>query len=154
MNLSVMFREACGFFSVGEGLLNTIHNPVQFLAYYISPCAVNLAFACEVFLKYLYAIENDGKEHAPGHGLLDIYDDLSQKTQDKIRSFYEENESILSFDECFNCHNKSFVEFRYMYEGRNMIGMEPQSLYNMAVALHNACVDIDHQNDLIVQGED
>lgn len=154
MNLSVMFREACGFFNVGKGLLNTLKNPVNFLGYYISPCAVNLAFSCEIFLKYLYAVENDGIEHMHSHGLLDIYNDLRKSTQDKIQSFYEVNDSILSFEECFKCHNKSFVDFRYMYEGRNKIGVEPQSLYNMAVALHNTCVDIDHRNDLMVQGED
>ena len=103
-----MFRGACGFLCVGNGLLNTLKNPADFFEYYFSPCAVNLAVACEVFLKYLYAAENNGKEYVHNHGLLGVFDDLCQKTQGKIRSFYGENESILSFDECFKCHNKSF----------------------------------------------
>ena len=154
MNLSVMLREACGFLNVGKGLLNTLKNPTKFFGYYFSPCAVNLAFACEVFLKYLYAAENNGKEYGHYHGLLDIYNDLSKVTQEKIRSFYEVNASVLSFDDCFKCHNKSFLEIRYMYEGKNKIQMEPQSLFNMAVALHNMCIDITQQNALMVQGED
>lgn len=54
---------------------------------------------------------------------------------------YNRWNSMLSFDECIKIHNRTFEEFRYMHEeGKKSV--EPQSLYNLTVALRNICIKI------------
>ena len=138
MNLSVMLRTADGYLLAGKSLLATRKNALNFFKYYISPCAVNLAFACEIYLKYLYAVENPEKTIDKTHGLLDVYHQLRDETKKMIKCDDEKWTSVMHFDECIKNHNKTFIVFRYMYE-TDGISVEPQSLYNLAVALKNTC---------------
>ncbi|NLP47986.1 MAG: hypothetical protein GX345_03475 [Clostridiales bacterium] len=140
MNLPTMLRTADGYFLAGKAILDTQKNAVDFLKYYISPCAVNLAFACEIYLKYLYSIENQKAKAIKTHGLLDLFSELEATTQGKIKADYEKWTSLFSFDDCIKVHNRAFEDFRYMYEDeKNGISIEPQSLYNLAVAIKNTC---------------
>ena len=62
MNLSVLLQSADGFLQAGKLLYSTHDNGLAFLRTYISPCSVNCAFACELYLKYLYIKEHDGRK--------------------------------------------------------------------------------------------
>ena len=54
-------RNAVVFLQQGEQLLREMnHNAVNFLYYYIAPCTVELALSCELFLKAIIAIDNNG----------------------------------------------------------------------------------------------
>lgn len=140
MNLHTMFRTAEGYLLAGKFLLDSMpRDSVNFLKYYISPCVSNLAFACEIYLKYLYVTENNNEKSIKTHELLGIYDKLYVDTRTVIRAKYKEYKSILCFDDCIKKHNKTFEEFRYMYE-QSDISVEPYSLYNFTVALREICI--------------
>ncbi|MEI6578999.1 MAG: hypothetical protein WCN92_05985, partial [Eubacteriales bacterium] len=57
INVYILKRTADGYFIAGKCLLDTQKNAVSFLSYYISPCTVNLAFACELDRTYLGSVE-------------------------------------------------------------------------------------------------
>ncbi len=138
MNLSVLLQSADGFLQAGKLLYSTHDNGLAFLRTYISPCSVNCAFACELYLKYLYIKEHDGRK-AEGHYLTDIFKNLSPDTQNRIKTEYEKWSSILSFEDCLEIHKRTFIDWRYMYEDDKAISVEPQSLYNLMISLHNVC---------------
>ena len=138
MNLSVLLQSAGGFLQAGKQLYSTHDHGFAFLRTYISPCSVNCAFACELYLKYLYIKEHDGGK-AGGHYLTDIFKNLSQDTQRRIKTEYEKWSSILTFEDCLEIHKRTFIDWRYMYEGDKAISVEPQSLYNLMISLHNVC---------------
>ena len=138
MNSSIMIRNADGYFLAGKALFETRKNAVNFFAYYISAFGMNMAFACELYLKYLYQLENHGKNKR-GHKLkTDLFDNLAESTRNLVKKDYQKWTSILSFDDCIKSHNETFSHFRYMHECNNL-SIEPQSLYNLAVALKNTC---------------
>lgn len=141
MNLSILLRSADGFLMAGRMLYSTHKNGVAFLSTYISPYTVNCAFACELYLKYLYAKEHGGRK-TERHFLADIFKDLSPDTQNEIISEYEKYKSIQSFEKCLEVHDRAFIDWRYMYEGKR-ISVEPQSLYNLMVSLYKIC----HMNE-------
>lgn len=141
MNLSVLLRTADGYLSAGKALFNTRKNAVMFFEKYISPFAVNTVFACELYLKYIYAKENN-KTGKKTHKLLDLFNKLSSERKEAVKNAYQKWTSLESFDDCIQTHNQTFEEFRYMYE-KNNIKVEPQSLYNLAVALHNVCYSME-----------
>ena len=122
MNLSVLLQSADGFLQAGKLLYSTHDNGFAFLRTYISPCSVNCAFACELYLKYLYIKEHDGGK-AGGHYLTDIFKNLSQDTQRRIKTEYEKWSSILTFEDCLEIHKRTFIDWRYMYEGDKAICM-------------------------------
>lgn len=138
MNLSMLLRSADGFLQAGKMLYASHGNGAVFLSTFISPCSVNCAFACELYLKYLYAKEHDDRKTA-GHDLIDLFEGLSPDTQNRIKSEYEKCSSILPFEECLQVHKRTFIDWRYMYEGEKAISVEPQSLYNLMISLHNVC---------------
>jgi len=145
INVCILKRTADGYLAAGKCLLDTQKNGVSFFAYYISPCAVNLAFACELYLKYLYAMTCHDLTVQINHKLLDLYHKLPEKTQLLIKADYLKWTSILNFDECLEKHNLTFKQFRYIYE-MNPLSVEPQSLYNLAISLKNTCLRLQEES--------
>lgn len=139
MNLNILLRSADGFLQAGKVLYTTREDVVSYFAYYISPCTVNCAFACELYLKYLYFIEHS--EKLVEHDLDVIFEKLSLQVQGEIRNEYEKWTSLLPLYECLKVHNRVFIDFRYLYEGQSNVDytVEPQSLYNLMISLHNVC---------------
>lgn len=142
MNLNILLRSADGFLQTGKTLYTAQKNTISFLAYYISPYAVNCAFACELYLKYLYAVEHSG-EVRRGHLLNELFALLSQELKSQITAEYAKWTSLLPIDECLKVHNRVFEDFRYLHEEQKKAeikrGVEPQSLYNLMISLHNVC---------------
>lgn len=145
MNTTILLRTADGYLSAGKALFDTRKNAVMFFAEYISPFAANTAFACELYLKYIYAKENNNVT-IKTHKLLDVFEKISPERKEAIKNDYQKWASLLSFDDCVQTHNQTFEEFRYMYE-KSQISVEPQSLYNLAVALHNVCYEMEDNNN-------
>ena len=137
MNATTCLRTADGYLLAAKALYTTQKNGVAFLKYYISPFTVNAAFSCEVYLKYLYYKQN-GTAIKGQHNLFVLYGMICEETQSQLKSEYERWTSILSLEECLQLHSKAFVNWRYIYEDDGS-SVEPQSLYNLAVSLHNIC---------------
>ena len=141
MNTAMCLNTADGFLLAAKVLYTSQKNGVAFLRYYISPFTVNSAFACEVYLKYLY-YKQCGTDVKNQHNLWELYCLLSDETKLQLKSEYEQWTSILPLEECLQVHGKAFVNWRYIYEYEGGT-VEPQSLYNLMVSLHN----ISHQKE-------
>ena len=135
MNATTCLRTADGYLLAAKALYTTQKNGVAFFKYYISPFTVNAAFACEVYLKYLY-YKQFGTAIKGQHNLFVLYGLLCEENQLQLKSEYERWKSILSLEECLHLHSKAFVNWRYIYEDDG-VSADPQSLYNLAVSLHN-----------------
>ena len=130
---------ASGFLSVGNSLSN-IQDGVQYYKYYIAPCATTLAFSCELFLKAIYAMENNG-DMCKGHYLEELYGKLSVETQGRICAEYNRRQGFPSIAQCLHMHNTTFESFRYLYE-ENECSVDVPSLKLLAYSLSNACKDM------------
>lgn len=141
MNTAMCLNTADGFLLAAKALYTSQKNGIAFFNYYISPLTVNSAFACEVYLKYLY-YKQCGIDVKNQHNLLELYRLLSDETKLQLKSEYEQWASILPLEECLQVHSKAFVHWRYIYEDEGGT-VEPRSLYNLMVSLHN----ISHQKE-------
>lgn len=146
MNLAIWRRTADGYLLATDALYKMRRDGVAFFKYYISPFAVNCACACELYLKYLYFRE-EGKPTKEHHRLLNIYNQLSDDTKLQIKSEYEKWTSILPLEQCLMTHDLAFIDWRYLYECEGKTrSIEPQSMYNLAISLHNICLRNEEAN--------
>ncbi|WP_295360985.1 hypothetical protein [uncultured Pseudoramibacter sp.] len=138
INIIQCKRIADGFRMTGAFAAKT--DAVQFFKYYIGPCAANLAFACELYMKTLKANSNE-RIICKGHYLQKLYEDLNPEQQCKIRTEYKKVKCNLDLDKCLEIHNKTFEEWRYLAEYKNgkTISVDRGSLLNLANALSKVC---------------
>lgn len=132
-NPAILLRTADGYYRAGMILLQDTKDGVFFLKYSFSPCVVNFTFACELYFKYLLTVNNISYENK--HFLDYLYKLLDDDIKNKIKIEYQKYNCNLKFEECINQHNNNFIEFRYMYEYKE-IGAEPFSLKNLTKALN------------------
>ena len=129
------------FLDAGESMASTMRkNSMNFFVQYVGPCAVNLAFACELYLKALLA--EKGNSITKTHALKDLFELLDQTTQDEIRNEYDTfplTPPIFSIDECLTVHSNAFVDWRYYYEVNpsKTLTFDPPSLYDLAISLNH-----------------
>lgn len=133
------------FLQEGKALLEKQKDGAAFLGYYLAPCAANLAFSCELFLKALIARENNGIIQR-GHELNDLYYQLNPVTRYRMRVKYNSYKPVhdpdkpksprQSFDDCLATHNKAFEEWRYYYEKGKTISVEPTSLMCLTMSAY------------------
>ena len=70
-NKELCLRNANEFYEVAQ-LLDKHREHGEYR--YLTPCIVNLSFACELYLKYLLGRRTNNSKN--GHSLLDIYNNL------------------------------------------------------------------------------
>lgn len=89
--------------------------------YLRTPVIVNCAFACEIFLKLLLALQNT--EYKKCHGLKELFDLLPKEIKEKINCYLLQNYGTLKDDngfELLQMYSKAFTEWRYSYEYYNL----------------------------------
>lgn len=102
---------------------------------------VVLAFAVELSLKALLVKQDGHHEHT--HKLVDLYDKLSEETQNKIESEYlkalEEggSKSDKSLIQLLTDHQDDFVEWRYLDNVDENLDSEPNELQLAICAILN-----------------
>ncbi len=90
---------------------------------YWDPIAINLAFSCEIYLKALRMLENDGK-FITGHDLKQLFDILEEKTKNEIEKDYQElcceepkvKNRYKDIEIFLKENNLVFVKWRYTFE--------------------------------------
>ena len=147
INPVICFRTGEGYLRAGKALLDTKADGVSFFAYYISPCVVNLAFACELYLKAIYAVENNNK-CIKWHSLIELSNAISDSAKIQAKAEYENYPHILkTFDECIASNDKTFEQWRYLHEPGNK-SIEPDSLFALAVSLRKVGEAILEKHDV------
>ena len=107
-----------------------------FLRYYVGPCAVNLSFSCELYMK---AMINDVNLHE--HSLKKLFNKLDDNRQRDVRIEYDKIPCNLEFMECFETHDNAFIKWRYLgeYRDKETKSIDRKSLVNLARALSIVC---------------
>ena len=85
------------------------------------PAIVNAAFACELYMKSLIK----EKENKQGHDLKELFDKLTNETQEQIKQFVNEKletQPFYSFDTLLDLAKNAFVEWRYIFEEEHTDG--------------------------------
>lgn len=84
----ICITSACYFLKVAEECFGK--NGIDFLAGYMYPYAVNVAFSCELFIKVIMIRNSNDNEFIKGHDLKDLFNYLPPANQKAIRILYEE----------------------------------------------------------------
>lgn len=102
------------------------------------PSIVNLAFACELYLKFLLFESGLPKQYE--HSLKELYFSLPTNIQEKIinsTEFKDDDDFLKNLEENANI----FIDWRYPFENKT-ISVELISLENFASVLHRTAEEI------------
>ena len=121
-----MFKHACAFADCAVFCFKDKNNLIVRTQWYSTPGIVNSAFACEVFIKSMLVYHgmtlNQIKSHSHGlEGLWQAYvvkdGQTASQVQESIRMYFQSDDDTL-FDRKLKEASNAFVDWRYMYEGR------------------------------------
>lgn len=138
-----MYHQARGFQLAAERCLEERESseqrtlPIQAI--------VNCAFACEVYLKAIYAFEYPEADMPWGHYLDDLYNQLPEEYKVKIEnklSFLYKKEDLDRFLKGFR---KIFEEYRYIYEMESDSRIHFGFLHIFASALQDVVGELTHK---------
>ena len=87
-------------------------------AFYTFPAVMNLAFACELYLKAI-CIKN-GVSFDKSHALDRLFSDLPDAIRKQLSDNFEAKVKYkVSFKETIENHSNAFIRWRYAYEDKN-----------------------------------
>ena len=121
-----MFKHACAFADCAVVCFKDKNNLIVRTQWYSTPGIVNSAFACEVFIKALLVYHGMTLDQIKpiGHLLENLWNaysikdsQTSSQVQESIRNYFQSDDNTL-FDRKLKEASNAFVDWRYMYEGR------------------------------------
>lgn len=87
-------------------------------AFYAIPAIVNIAFACELYLKAL--ILRETSKPSRGHNLSALYDKIPTPIRNIVENQFENKcKNPVSLLETLEIHKNSFDNWRYIHEHKN-----------------------------------
>lgn len=111
-----------GFLSTANLIDQSIHDGFQRMSIYLYPHTVNVAVACELFLKVLLILQ-DG-ECPDKHTLVGLYERIDESVKEKVSKRYKSAKCKMSLGKCLQTYNNAVVEWRYLfdekYEGKTL----------------------------------
>lgn len=101
-------------------------------AHWFIPSIVNMAFACELYLKSLIS---DGQSEAYGHNFSELYEQLSNQNKTSIAEnpYFKGDDE---FQQKLEAAGRVFVEWRYHFDGKYQPQVDLIFLENLAITLH------------------
>ena len=90
----VCVNEADAFLSVAKYCVRSIED---FLGGKMYPFAVNISFACELYLKAVMIRRSTSSEYVRGHDLKQLFESLETGDRDEIRHMYEKKCPVPQF---------------------------------------------------------
>lgn len=120
------YRQAREFLKAAE--IVDEHKPTK-------PMMVNIAFACELFLKAIYIWDNACEESVRVHELKDLFELLDEPLQKRI---IEETE-IKNWDKFIKDSSTAFKDWRYVYEKDKRFWGHSGCLFVLASVLDKIC---------------
>lgn len=99
---------------------------------------VNSAFACELFLKAVIALESPDGITAAGHKITDLFGKISKGSQNLVGSCCAGGNPAMFAQYLAECDN-AFVQWRYSHEAE--IGIHPIFLFELAEALDKLLIE-------------
>ncbi len=147
-----MFDLACAFVNTGE--INFVEGKITNRSRYQNAAGfVNLAFACEVFLKLLLInVQYDNKKHQ----LVELWKVLEENylsiAKDIKTGIMNDLSSDMTFEEMLADDSNVFYNFRYLYESDRIAEirsnpLRPQFLRWLSIHLRDKCYQ-QYRNEL------
>lgn len=116
--------------------INVVNNlKIQMLK---APFCVNIAFACELYLKMIML--KDGIEIPHLHKLDKLYNNLPQNRQEELRILF--NISEPAFLSSLKASSDLFENYRYGFENNNLPKVHGMFMLNLAENLHSICMTL------------
>lgn len=107
------------------------------------PVVVNLAFACELYIKALLILQRKKQDVVSGHKLAELFSALDEDTKNRVLT----DVSIKNWDIFMRDSSDAFEAWRYFYEkDKCMVGHIPE-LFNLANTLDAICEEIFTQKE-------
>ena len=97
-------------------------DPFEILDHSAYPYAINMSFACELYLKALAIKFSQNNEFEGTHDLWDLYHKLPVTVQLDIRNNYEDDDYRDRLEQFLDEDRKVFVEWRYPFANGQRIG--------------------------------
>lgn len=98
-------------------------DPMEYLANGFYPYAVNIAFACELYVKAIMIFRSQNDEFFRGHDLKDLFSYLDTSDFNNIEKQFESQLSKKSFSSFLVENGKTFVDWRYALEAQVSIDL-------------------------------
>lgn len=80
------------------------------------PFAVNIAFACELYIKAIMIYRSPSDEFSSGHDLLDLYQELPPNDATAIESLFSNKYKKTDIRTFLRQNRKAFPDWRYAME--------------------------------------
>jgi HEPN domain-containing protein len=116
----------------------------------VNQALVQQAFACELYLKALFALEN-GQEPKRRHELDKLFEPISGDTKGKIKNRYLERYWHGSIPNDLCSFAQYFRDWRYSYEIKEEAVGDLAGIAHLASALYETCIEL--KTDLACKGE-
>jgi HEPN domain-containing protein len=108
----VCVEEADAFLSVSQYCVSSIED---FLGGRMYPFAVNISFACELYLKAIMMRRSSASEYMRGHDLKTLFESLPEEDRKAIEQLYNKKCRV-SLDKLLQESGKAFEDWRYALE--------------------------------------
>ena len=128
------------FYSVAQCVAPDPFDMYEWTAY---PYAVNISFACELYLKALSIRSGENHEFKGTHDLYHLFHSLSVSVQNTIKSNYEDSRYRDNLEQFLIIDREVFVDWRYPFvEGQKSEDLYFTDFQLFAEALRKAIMEI------------
>lgn len=91
-------------------------NALDFMTNTMYPFAVNIAFACELYIKAIMIKQSSLSEFEKGHNLLDLFQSLDPKDQTALECEFTSHYSAKPLKDFLDENKTVFIDWRYALE--------------------------------------
>ena len=91
---------------------------VDFLTNTMYPYAVNISFACELYLKAIMIKRSSLSEFYKGHDLMALFNSLDASDQTALEANFNTRYQAKSLQEFLNKNKEVFIDWRYALENK------------------------------------
>lgn len=138
----IAISSAEGYFRAAKMIRSQFIDGFEFLIKFSSAYEINMAFACELYMKGLLSYREISFSHKgiAGHDLCKLYEKLHPDDRLIIEKSYHATPPIKDF---LNEHRTIFLDYRYPYEdnpNREMNLLYFRPLESLTEALSTVCV--------------
>lgn len=112
-NYSLCVHMADEFFNAAQSVYE---GPISMAQGRLYPYAVNMAFACELYMKAIQMHFDENECFTKTHDLKIIFDELPEFEKEYIRLGYGDCHCTEPFDLFLNNHKNVFEEWRYIFQ--------------------------------------
>ncbi|MBQ6419948.1 MAG: hypothetical protein IJK02_02630 [Clostridia bacterium] len=114
-DFNVCKNAANQFFHVAKWCSDN-RDPINFIMNTFYPYAVNVAFACELYLKAIMIYRSSQNEFSKGHNLKELFDNLPFFDANQLSQIFAQKYSSKTLEMFLDENKNTFIDWRYALE--------------------------------------